>query len=88
VANAQVLATQRNHRSGTEAETLGAQHRRFDDIEAAVDWGRPGDVVVIAGKGHETYQIIGARSHDFDDREVARAALRARGGPGGQAWLR
>jgi UDP-N-acetylmuramoyl-L-alanyl-D-glutamate--2,6-diaminopimelate ligase len=55
-------------------------------IEAAVAWGRAGDVVVIAGKGHETYQIIGTESLDFDDREVARAALRACGGPGGQAW--
>ena len=48
--------------------------------------GATGDVVVIAGKGHETYQIIGTESHDFDDREVARTALRARGGAGGQAW--
>ncbi|CDN45806.1 hypothetical protein BN871_JB_00060 [Paenibacillus sp. P22] len=36
----------------------------------------PGDVVLIAGKGHETYQIVGAVSHDFDDRLVARDALR------------
>jgi UDP-N-acetylmuramoyl-L-alanyl-D-glutamate--2,6-diaminopimelate ligase len=55
-------------------------------IEAAVAWGRAGDVVVIAGKGHETYQIIGTKSLDFDDREVARTALRARGGAGGQTW--
>jgi UDP-N-acetylmuramoyl-L-alanyl-D-glutamate--2,6-diaminopimelate ligase len=55
-------------------------------VEAAVAWGREGDVVVIAGKGHETYQIIGTESHEFDDREVARTALRARGGAGGQAW--
>jgi UDP-N-acetylmuramoyl-L-alanyl-D-glutamate--2,6-diaminopimelate ligase len=55
-------------------------------IEAAVQWGRAGDVVVIAGKGHETYQIIGTEKLDFDDREVARAALRARGGAGGAAW--
>jgi UDP-N-acetylmuramoyl-L-alanyl-D-glutamate--2,6-diaminopimelate ligase len=55
-------------------------------IEAAVRWGREGDVVVIAGKGHETYQIIGAETLDFDDREVARTALQARGGAGGTAW--
>jgi UDP-N-acetylmuramoyl-L-alanyl-D-glutamate--2,6-diaminopimelate ligase len=47
-------------------------------IEAAIALARPGDVVVIAGKGHETYQIIGDRVIDFDDRTVAREVLRAR----------
>jgi UDP-N-acetylmuramoyl-L-alanyl-D-glutamate--2,6-diaminopimelate ligase len=52
-------------------------------IEAAVRWGREGDVVVIAGKGHETYQVLATRTLDFDDRLVARAALRARSQAGG-----
>ena len=47
-------------------------------IAGAIRWARPGDVVVIAGKGHETYQIIGAQVSAFDDREVARAALAER----------
>jgi len=47
-------------------------------IRAALEWARPGDVVVIAGKGHETYQIIGAVVAPFDDREVARAVLAER----------
>ena len=47
-------------------------------IRAALGWARAGDVVVIAGKGHETYQIIGAEVLPFDDREVARAALAER----------
>jgi UDP-N-acetylmuramoyl-L-alanyl-D-glutamate--2,6-diaminopimelate ligase len=46
-------------------------------IGAALKAARPGDVVVIAGKGHETTQTIGARVLPFDDREVAREALRA-----------
>ncbi|TJY43377.1 UDP-N-acetylmuramoyl-L-alanyl-D-glutamate--2,6-diaminopimelate ligase [Cohnella pontilimi] len=46
-------------------------------IEMAVESANPGDVVLIAGKGHETYQIIGGVTHDFDDRLVARAALRS-----------
>jgi UDP-N-acetylmuramoyl-L-alanyl-D-glutamate--2,6-diaminopimelate ligase len=44
-------------------------------IRAALRWARPGDAVVIAGKGHETYQIVGAEVLPFDDREVARQAL-------------
>ncbi len=44
-------------------------------IERAVRLAAPGDVVLIAGKGHETYQILGAERIDFDDRQVARSAL-------------
>jgi UDP-N-acetylmuramoyl-L-alanyl-D-glutamate--2,6-diaminopimelate ligase len=44
-------------------------------IESAVSMARKGDVVVIAGKGHEGYQIVGAESHPFDDRLVARELI-------------
>jgi UDP-N-acetylmuramoyl-L-alanyl-D-glutamate--2,6-diaminopimelate ligase len=44
-------------------------------IAAAVDQAGPGDVVLIAGKGHETTQVIGDRTVPFDDRAVARAAI-------------
>ena len=44
----------------------------------AVDAARPGDVVLIAGKGHEKYQEIGGRVLPFDDVAVAREALEAR----------
>jgi UDP-N-acetylmuramoyl-L-alanyl-D-glutamate--2,6-diaminopimelate ligase len=44
-------------------------------IEHAVRAARPGDLVLIAGKGHEKYQRIGDRTLPFDDVEVARAAL-------------
>jgi UDP-N-acetylmuramoyl-L-alanyl-D-glutamate--2,6-diaminopimelate ligase len=46
-------------------------------IERALEWARDGDVVVIAGKGHERGQEIAGRKIPFDDREVARDALRA-----------
>jgi UDP-N-acetylmuramoyl-L-alanyl-D-glutamate--2,6-diaminopimelate ligase len=47
-------------------------------IRAAILEARPGDLVLVAGKGHETYQIIGATTFAFDDREVAKAALAER----------
>jgi UDP-N-acetylmuramoyl-L-alanyl-D-glutamate--2,6-diaminopimelate ligase len=52
---------------------------RRQAIGAALAWATAGDTVVIAGKGHETYQIIGADVLPFDDREVARQALATRG---------
>lgn len=47
-------------------------------IRAAINWAEPGDVVLIAGKGHEDYQILGTEKIHFDDREVARDELVAR----------
>lgn len=49
---------------------------RRDAIYEGIRSARPGDVVLIAGKGHETYQILHDRRVHFDDREEARAALR------------
>jgi UDP-N-acetylmuramoyl-L-alanyl-D-glutamate--2,6-diaminopimelate ligase len=51
-------------------------------IERAVREAAPGDVVLIAGKGHEKYQVIGDRTRPFDDVAVARAALTRRRGRG------
>jgi UDP-N-acetylmuramoyl-L-alanyl-D-glutamate--2,6-diaminopimelate ligase len=51
---------------------------RRDAILHAVDLASAGDVVLIAGKGHEKYQVIGDRTLPFDDVEVARAALAKR----------
>jgi UDP-N-acetylmuramoyl-L-alanyl-D-glutamate--2,6-diaminopimelate ligase len=48
---------------------------RRKSIFAAVNMARPGDVVLIAGKGHEDYQIFADRVEHFDDREVVREAL-------------
>lgn len=44
-------------------------------IATALEGARTGDVILIAGKGHETYQIIGEDTFPFDDRQVARAVL-------------
>jgi UDP-N-acetylmuramoyl-L-alanyl-D-glutamate--2,6-diaminopimelate ligase len=49
---------------------------RREAIHRAIAEARAGDVVVIAGKGHEDYQIIGRETFHFDDREVAREALK------------
>jgi len=53
---------------------------RRSAIALAVNEAREGDIVLIAGKGHETYQIIGAAREHFDDREVAAQAVAAREG--------
>jgi len=51
---------------------------RAKAIRLAIDLAGPGDTVLIAGKGHEDYQIIGTTKHHFDDREHAADALRSR----------
>lgn len=51
---------------------------RREAIFHAIKIARPGDIVVIAGKGHEDYQIIGREKFHMDDREMAREALAAR----------
>lgn len=48
-------------------------------IRKAIEEAHAGDVVILAGKGHETYQIFRDRTIHFDDREVAREALRSFG---------
>jgi UDP-N-acetylmuramoyl-L-alanyl-D-glutamate--2,6-diaminopimelate ligase len=48
---------------------------RREAIALAIAAARPGDAVLIAGKGHEDYQIVGAERRHFDDREEARRAL-------------
>jgi UDP-N-acetylmuramoyl-L-alanyl-D-glutamate--2,6-diaminopimelate ligase len=48
-------------------------------IGLAIDEARAGDILLLAGKGHENYQILADRRLEFDDREMARRALRERG---------
>jgi UDP-N-acetylmuramoyl-L-alanyl-D-glutamate--2,6-diaminopimelate ligase len=63
--------------AGGETPWMAIPERR-DAIERAVREARPGDVVLIAGKGHEQYQEIGERVLPFDDVSVARDALTRR----------
>lgn len=51
---------------------------RREAICRAIDLAEPGDIVLIAGKGHEDYQIIGSEKTHFDDREEALAAMQGR----------
>jgi UDP-N-acetylmuramoyl-L-alanyl-D-glutamate--2,6-diaminopimelate ligase len=63
-------------------QKVGRPYEKISDrrkaIHQAIAAARDGDLVLIAGKGHEDYQIIGREVFHFDDREVAREALAAR----------
>jgi UDP-N-acetylmuramoyl-L-alanyl-D-glutamate--2,6-diaminopimelate ligase len=84
----QVVLTSDNPRSEDPLAIIAAGHAgrpasapveidpdRGRAIRSAVNQAGPGDVVLIAGKGHETSQVIGDHAIPFDDRAVARAAI-------------
>ncbi len=56
-----------------------AEPDRAKAIRIAIGQARPGDVVLLAGKGHETYQVLRDRTIHFDDRETARSVLESLG---------
>jgi UDP-N-acetylmuramoyl-L-alanyl-D-glutamate--2,6-diaminopimelate ligase len=68
--------------AGVPAVTAPDRHAKIADrrsaIRAALLWAGARDTVVLAGKGHEAYQIIGADVLPFDDRDVARQILAER----------
>jgi len=68
LSRAQVLEGQRG---------FTVEEDRRTAIALALSAARPGDAVLIAGKGHEDYQIVGAEKRPFDDREEARRGLGA-----------
>ena len=53
---------------------------RREAIQIALAEARPGDLVLLAGKGHETHQVIGTESHPFDERRIALESLSELGG--------
>jgi UDP-N-acetylmuramoyl-L-alanyl-D-glutamate--2,6-diaminopimelate ligase len=59
-----------------EAGMRGSTHERVTDrlaaIQRAIDLAEDGDIVLLAGKGHETYQIRGTTSYPFDEKEIVR----------------
>ena len=62
----------------TRPDAVVVERDRRRAITRAIGEARPGDIVLIAGKGHEPYQEIDGVQHAFDDRLVAQAALDAR----------
>ena len=72
--------TRRSWRWPSSRRAARGYHAEVDRraaIRLAAAAAGPGDVLLIAGKGHEDYQIVGTTKHHFDDREEAAAALAA-----------
>jgi UDP-N-acetylmuramoyl-L-alanyl-D-glutamate--2,6-diaminopimelate ligase len=70
-----ILAAMREGADGVPGAAVQVQPDRRAAIETAVSTARPGDVVVVAGKGHEQGQEIAGVVHAFDDRVVLREAI-------------
>ncbi|MER2259400.1 MAG: cyanophycin synthetase, partial [Priestia megaterium] len=72
------LAILKDMEEGLDTDNYVTIADRAEAIRYAVEAAHADDVIVIAGKGHETYQIIGKKVFDFDDREVARKMIEER----------
>lgn len=72
------LSILKDMEAGAKGQAYTTIQDRKEAIFYAVGRAKPGDTVVIAGKGHETYQIVGDKVLDFDDRIAAKEALAAR----------
>jgi UDP-N-acetylmuramoyl-L-alanyl-D-glutamate--2,6-diaminopimelate ligase len=73
----EILAGTAEAAADTEVVEIGDRRAAIDH---AVAWARAGDVVLIAGKGHETGQTRNGQTHPFDDRVELAAALELRRG--------
>ena len=60
---------------GEKTENLIVEQNRKTAIEKSIDISNPGDIILIAGKGHENYQILGTDRLHFDDREIVERYL-------------
>src|SRR6185369_2755351 len=69
------LAIIKEIEEGMKGSSYRVQPDRREAIRLALAEAREGDTVLIAGKGHETYQTIGTTVHPFDDRAVAKELL-------------
>ncbi len=65
--------------SGVEGKDYEVIVDRKEAIQQAVQGAHADDIILIAGKGHETYQIIGDKVFDFDDRFIAKEAIQNKG---------
>ncbi len=63
-----------------EGRQVAVRPNRKTAIHYALKQARPGDIVLVAGKGHENYQIVGTKRKHFDDREVITAYIVAKHG--------
>ena len=72
---------------GRENPKVEVEPDRGVAIRRALDSAGPGDVVVIAGKGHETYQEMAGQRLPFDDAVEARRALSARYASDPRTWV-
>jgi len=59
---------------GYEKKFTVVENRR-EAIKYALSIGKEGDVIILAGKGHETYQILKDRTIDFDERQIVKEIL-------------
>lgn len=72
------MAILRDMEAGVEGKDYQVIPDRKEAIQYAIKHAKKDDVILIAGKGHETYQLIGNKSYDFDDRKIAKEAIEGR----------
>ncbi|MDE6436258.1 MAG: UDP-N-acetylmuramoyl-L-alanyl-D-glutamate--2,6-diaminopimelate ligase [Muribaculaceae bacterium] len=73
-----ILADMKAGLTARHADKVITNTHRGEAIRRAAAEARPGDIILLAGKGHEDYQVIGTEKIHFDDREEIKAALKSR----------